>query len=57
MEIKEIEQDINKRNFKRLNSKHKVLHLFGNTKTKINTILIINTEFILVIKISERSMT
>ena len=43
MEIEEIEQDINKRNFKYLNSICKVLHIFENTKTKINTILIKTT--------------
>ena len=43
MKIKEIEQNINKRNFKHLNSKCKVLHVFENNKTKINTILIETT--------------
>ena len=43
MEIEEIEKYINKRNLKHINSKCKVLNVFENTKTKINTILIETT--------------
>ena len=43
MKMKDIEYDINKRNFKNLNSKCKVIHVFENQKTKINTILLETT--------------
>ena len=43
MEIKDIEMDINKRNFENLQSKCKIVHIFKNSKTKMNNILIETT--------------